>query len=262
MQHSSYIGVTDFENRHDVNTVSALIPPSSTHKLHVGAMMSYKSLHGIPSRVGWENIWLNAEGLRALFANDNRVLNTLHWADYDNLTQVGDLIQAASLCGEYLHAMQLDMVWPEIELIEQLKTARPELKIILQVSHKAMEQIPSTQTLQSMLARYEQSVDYILLDWGMGRGEAFEPQQALSVVEAALEVFEEPRIAVAGGLGPQTYTNLREILTKYPLISCDAQGRLRTSGSATEKLEMERVKGYVGGVVQLLEEVKVKKPKI
>lgn len=249
MERRSYIGVTDFTSRDQVLLAKQWIHPGVKRVLHIGAMMSYKTMHGIKTRTGWENIWLNGDQLQALFVEDDSVFNVLHYADYDNPspTQVQDLHFACLLAGNGISGLQLDMVWPDPRMLREFVYDKPKnLSLILQVSKPAIREIQEEDIpLRSQLEEYKGLVHYILIDYGMGRGTPFDPQEMLSLVDIAVAVFGESGVAVGGGLGPDTYTNLQPILQKYPGISWDAQGRLRKSGKATDPLDMDLVKLYL-----------------
>lgn len=259
MNKTPYIGVTDFTSRAQVIDLKDLIPPWVDRRLHVGAMMSYKTLNGIPTSSGWENIWLNEHGLRELFVPDSEVFNVLHYADYpdDNgkvLTTPQDVVAACCLAGEGITGLQLDMIWPNPKILYEVKEAFPDLEIILQVSSKAIAYAwkHKLDMIDALSAYNDDHIDYILLDYGMGRGTPFNPTQAVELVEAALTVYSQRRVALAGGLGPNTFNNLKPIFDKYPDISCDAQGQLRASGSAKDPLDIHRVSEYILGVSSLL----------
>jgi hypothetical protein len=250
-----YIGVTDFTSCEQVLEALACIPEICNRRLHVGHMMSYKTFHNIPTETGWENVWLRGEKLRAVFQDTPRVFNVLHFADFGNpyLTTSDDLIAACEEAGPYLHGLQLDMIWPQRQLIIDVKRAFPNLEIILQVSRKALEDMKSrNENLSERLNHYESCVDYFLIDWGMGTGKLMDMLVVMDLVEQALEVVPAERIAVAGGLGPNTYHMLKGVFVKSKNISCDAQGQMRSSGKATDPIEMDRVCAYIRGVISLL----------
>lgn len=254
-----YIGVTDFVNRHQVKQAVACLLPWTDRRIHVGAMMSYKTLNGIPTSSGWEKIWLDEKGLNELFVKDRDVFNVLHYADYPDEngkvhTASADLIRAVKMAGPDVEGIQLDMIWPNAKHIIDLKQAFPDLSIIMQVSSKAIAYADKhDMTAKEVLQCYnENEIDYVLLDSGMGRGIEFDPKDVLNLIADVSDQFPQEKIAVAGGLGPNTYNNLKTIFARYPKISCDAQGQLRASGSAKDPLDMQRVNDYIGGVCKLL----------
>lgn len=52
-------------------------------------------------------------------------------------------------------------------------------------------------------------------------------------------------IVVAGGLGPETMDLIDPIVRKYPLISTDAQGKLRPSGNSLHPICWEMAGEYL-----------------
>lgn len=259
MNNTPYIGVTDFTSYAQVKNVKELIPPWVDRRLHVGAMISYKTLNEIPTSTGWEKIWLNEKGLRDLFVDDKEVFNVIHYADYPDethkvLSKSSDVLRAVKKAGPHVNGIQLDMVWPNGKIIADLKEWKPDLQVIMQVSSKAIEfatnhELNIVQVLECYNLDY---IDYVLVDFGMGRGTPFNPTVALDLVEQVLLLMPQKKVAVAGGLGPETFANLKPIFSKYPEISCDAQGQLRPSGSAKDPLDMQRVASYISGVCSLL----------
>jgi phosphoribosylanthranilate isomerase len=233
-----------------VEQAKALIPTDANRRLHVGVMMSYKTLNHIPTATGWERIWPNQAQLRSIFADDPEVFNVLHYADYDDLTDLSHLTAATLIAGPNVHGLQLDMKWPLPTMLTQYKAINGHIKLIVQVGATAMAE---STDWERDLAAYEGIADYVLLDSGMGRGKTFSPDLMLHNVAVALKYFDQNQIAVAGGLGPETYLNLKPIVELYPQISCDAQGRLRDSGSAKDPLNMDLVAKYVSGICSLLE---------
>lgn len=249
-----YIGVTDFTSRSQVERAKAAIPANVNRRLHVGAMTSYKVIRGIPTSKGWEYVWLNEQGLRELFANDPEVYNVIHYADYDHTqenrapTTVLDLVTAWDRCGPYVDAIQLDMVWPRKEMLEEFRHCRPDAEIILQVGSKALDQ--AGRYALDILDEYYGLAHYALLDAGMGTGTPFDPEAFLQLIDNT--DFPPFQLAVAGGLGPDTYSNLQPLLDEYPELSCDAQSRLRQSHNSLDPLDMGRVIAYIEGVCSLI----------
>ena len=244
-----YIGVTDFTDSDQVMQALDCIPLNINRRLHVGIMCSYKTLHGIPTSSGWEHIWPTHSQVRELFKDVPRVYNVIHYADYDDLTSLMEIQMALDYAGEHVNAIQLDMKWPSPQLLEDIKRTNPTIDIIQQIGRTAMNQ---SSDWEKDLAQYDALADYVLLDYGMGRGTPFASEHMLELVETALMYFGEDQIAVAGGLGPNTYRNLAPVFDVYQDLSCDAQGQLRSSLDARFPLEMDRVCDYIRGVCSLI----------
>lgn len=259
-----YIGVTDFTTHSQVKEAIDCLLPWTDRRLHVGVMISYKTLNGIATSTGWENIWLKEEQMHQVFKkhkgeHHQDQFNVIHYADYPDqsgkiATTFDDLVRAVQYAGPDVDGIQLDMVWPNFRHIIELKNKFPKLEIIMQVSSLAEQYAKKHNlTIVEALETYDEScVDYILLDAGMGRGVEFDPQRTLNLVKQTLSIVPERKIAVAGGLGPNTFGNLKPILDVYPAISCDAQGQLRLSGKATDPINMKRVTDYISGVCSLI----------
>lgn len=250
-----YIGVTDFTSYDQVLQAVACIPDTVYRRLHVGLMMSYKTFHGIPTETGWEKIWLRGDALRAIFQSHQKIFNVLHWADYEQpcKTVSDDLIKACKEAGQHLQGLQLDMIWPQAQLIRDVKRELPNLEIILQLGKIALcEMEDAGDLLVDKLIPYLNSVDYFLIDWGMGKGEPMDTRMVQEYLANARTLLPDTKLVVAGGLGPTSYMVLHDFVRLYPQLSCDAQGQLRSSGKATDPIELDRVSGYVRGVCSLL----------
>jgi hypothetical protein len=250
-----YIGVTDFASHSQVCQALACIPNHVKRRLHVGAMMSYKTLRNIPTQIGWEKIWLDEDGLNALFQRQSNVFNVLHYADYGTpaLTTKEDIILACKKGGTDLDGLQFDMIWPKVELLYAVKDRYPSIEIILQVSKKAITEAEQRgESVEKNIEAYADLADYVLLDYSMGRGEIMSAAYMVSYAERIARIVSPNRIAVGGGLGPKTYHLLEPLLAANKDISCDAQGKLRSSGSAVDPIEMDLVCPYIRGVCSLL----------
>lgn len=251
-----YIGVTDFVTHEQVIQAVSCIPDKVFRRLHVGHMMSYKTFHGIPTRTGWENIWLRGEALRALFQPNSRVFNVLHWADYDYplcLTKSNDLVLACKEAGPYLQGLQLDMIWPRPALIKEFKKKLPDIEIILQIGRQALAYMEERlERLPDALVPYLRDVDYFLIDESGGEGKGMVVARTLQHLQEMLYVTTPEKLAVAGGIGPSTCEPLRDISGLSPLISSDMQGQMRSSGKSTDPIEMDRVCSTIKRISSLI----------
>ena len=244
-----YIGATDFTTRAQVEEAKPCINKASGRRLHVGAMMSRKTYLGLPTASGWEKIWLDEAGRKALFIEDQEVFNVLHFAAYGPdgpQTKLEHLLGATDSCGPGLHGLQLDMIWPDVELVQAFKEKRPDLSLILQVSHQAIDRVKHKEGgFVEVARRYKDFLSYLLVDFGMGRGIPFDPDSARVYLERLTEIYPEDHLAIGGGLGPTTYMNLETLVARFPLLSWDAQGKMRTSGNALDPIEMPLVCTYL-----------------
>ncbi len=181
------------------------------------------------------------------FIDDPDVLNTIHYADLYGpngpwkAQESPDLFKNLELCvkygGENLHAIQLDVTWPNVDDIDRFKATHPELKIILQLGKFAFQEAGNdSKKVVDLLDRYGDSIDYALLDLSMGKGKAMESEGLLPMLRLLQSELPGLGLAVAGGLGPDSVDLLEPIAREFPGISIDAQGRLKPANAPVDAL--------------------------
>lgn len=252
-----YIGICDFENRNQVDAMEQVfwkhLPLGVDCVLHVGLMMSYKTLHDLPSK--WSDVFPKKENIKnILSSNSDLVYNCLHYADYDNYPLLGTtLYKALSYGGENLHALQLDMPWPSAKEIERaLKLYEKPIEIILQVGKKAMDEVGNTpKSVVAHLRDYDGLIQRVLLDKSMGKGLGMDAKALLPFADAISENFPEIGLVAAGGLGPHSLHLVEPLFCKYRNISWDAQGRLRPSGNSLDPIDWKLAEEYLLKSLQL-----------
>ncbi|MFC1608729.1 hypothetical protein ACFL3M_00930 [Patescibacteria group bacterium] len=248
-----YIGITDFEDLRQVEMMRDFLnyrrPNSVEHRLHVGVMMSHKSLYGIPGK--YTDVFPVKESLPGIFS-DKKVFNCLHYADY--VKQEGitlDLLNALSHCGDNLDAIQLDMVWPDRdEIVQVLADSGMDIEVILQIGQKSFEKVwNSSEGLIEKLSKYDGVITRVLLDQSMGRGIEMDASEMIPIIEVIKENFPHFGVVVAGGLGPESTHVVEPILRRWRDVSVDAQSKLRFSGNLLDSIDWSRAKDYVRGIL-------------
>lgn len=246
-----YIGITDFTRYEE--TVAAQEDfrrcggPASGHLLHVGVMMSRKTLNNIPSK--WSKIFPKNHDVANIFVKDKNTLNVLHYADYDGVNVASNLDKATGWGGFEMDALQLDMIWPDSEVIKRYRHRHPYIKIILQVNSKSLAIVDhNPDTLLERLNLYGQSVDYVLLDMSMGRGIGLNNDQLLPYLKKLITGRD---VAVAGGLCAETLSLIEPLVEQFPDLSIDAQSKLRPSGSATQPIDWDMARAYLQNAVKM-----------
>lgn len=250
-----YIGITDFCTYAQVqameNVFLSNLSSASNRQLHVGVMMSYKTLNGIPTR--WESIFPLKEKIAEIFSSDT-VYNCLHFADYDNEPELWkNLSQALSYASFRVHAVQLDMIWPEpAEIANGIHTSRKQVEVIIQIGKNAFDQIGNDpNALVEKLEDYQGVIHRVLLDKSMGQGVGMNAEFLLPFARAIRKEFPTLGIGVAGGLGPETIHLVKPIAEEFPDVSIDAQARLRQSGSALDPIDWEMAGTYLQKAIKL-----------
>lgn len=244
-----YVGITDFTNHNQVESVSNVFdlwhdrqcPP---RRLHVGVMMSRKTLLGIPTR--WSNALPPKETIASIFRSPE-AMNCLHYADYDMIDLAANLELAVKWGGEGINAVQLDMAWPNLSEIEDsILGSGKKLEIILQVGSRAIKEAgDDPEKVARRVERYAHFIDFVLLDKSSGKGVPMDAEALAPFVRTLKQACPDLGIAVAGGLGPTTLNLVRPLVAEFPDLSIDAQGKLRPSGSALDPIDWEMARLYI-----------------
>lgn len=250
-----YIGITGFASRDQIQRMVAFLNDhqlsDSSRKLHAGVMMSYRTLCGLPTK--WSNIFPLKESIRAIFGDDG-AYNCLHYADYENKTQSRDLYRALFFGGKHLHALQLDMVWPDLEIITGLIDPSRPIEIILQVGKDALDKLQrNVARVVDMIGNYDGIIHRVLLDESMGHGRIMDAKALLNFARPIREAFPKLGLVVAGGLGPETMHLVKPLVKEFPDISFDAQSQLRTKGDSMDPINWKRAEDYIVEALQIFD---------
>lgn len=246
--HTPYIGITDFMT---YNQVQRMLTTFKTHltkehhrRLHVGVMMSYKTLHGLETK--WTKAFPKNEDITAIF-NSKETMNCLHYADYEEFNLYSSLVDAISFGGDGMNALQLDMVWPNPEHVsDAVRGATKPLEVILQVGKNAIDRANNDpKEVINRLRDYQGCIHHVLLDKSMGRGLGMDAKGLIPFARAIQEEFPQLGLAAAGGLGPNSINLVKPLYQEFPDISIDAQGKLRPSGNALDPIDWNMADGYL-----------------
>jgi hypothetical protein len=251
-----YISITDFTTRWQVMEMLRVLINAQgarqSHKLGVGVMMSHKTLNGLPTK--WTDVFPRNEDVAGIFTDHPMALNTLHYADYEGINVAENLARATEFGGPNMHALQLDMIWPDSRTLIDHRIRYPRIKIILQINSRSLDMVDNDpRQLLRALRAYNTTVDYVLLDKSMGRGQGMRAETLIPFVEALAVHRSDLGIVVAGGLGPETIHLAAPIVIRFQKqISFCAQGQMRASGNALDPIEWDRAAEYLRQSVALL----------
>lgn len=247
VQTKPFISITDFTDFSQVREMQKILERTgSSRKLGVGVMMSRKTLLGIPTK--WASVFPKKTQIADIFQQGRNLFNVLHYADYDEQSTSREFLKAIAYTGKYLHALQLDMTWPMLDGIKEVKRRAPEIAIILQVGEVAMEKCGNDpQQVAERLVPYRATncLDYVLLDKSMGKGKGMDAELLLTYMRAIQARLKGLALVVAGGLGPETMNLVDPIRREFPDVSIDAQSRLRPSGNATDPIDWNLAGQYL-----------------
>lgn len=223
------------------------------YKLGVGVMMSYKTLNGLSTK--WSSVFPPRERISDIFVSDNRstdywLFNTLHYADYEGVDVLNNLLKATQFGGKNMNALQLDMVWPEPEVLRIYREKYPNVQIVLQANSIALDQVDNDpEKLVARLLSYRETLDYVLLDRSMGRGLRMDAQALESFVKI-INSRTSLEITVAGGLGPDTLYLLGAL--PHYIVGIDAQARLCPDNDALNPIDWDRASEYLHKAIAIL----------
>lgn len=250
------VGITDFTSFEQVENMLTIYraqkKDGSERRLHVGVMMSRKTLRGEPTK--YTSVFPPKEKVASIFVS-KEVYNCLHYADYESdPDRVKNLYEALTCGGIDMNAVQLDMVWPDPkEIAEAVKKFGQEIEIILQLNSKAMEQVGDSPTIVvQKLEEYRGLIHRVLVDKSGEKGIGMDATAIIPYVRAIRDRFPDWGLVVAGGLGPNTLHLVEPIASLYPSISIDAQGKLRPSGSNLDPVDWGMAGQYLTRALKLL----------
>ncbi len=253
-----YIGITDFRTKEQSLAMLQVLREATAshihrHRLAIGVMMSWPTLHGHPS--SWAPAFAKNEEVADIFLPESDVYDVLHYADYKDRTTLEDLLLAREWGGPHLSAIQLDMTWPDPNFVHAFREKHPTIEIIIQANEKSFELVgESPAAFVEKLREYGRSIDYVLLDKSMGRGLGMDAQSLLPFALAIEEHLSYLAIAAGGGLGPDTFHLVGPLAYALPGISVDAQSQLRESGSARDPINWDMAKIYLQRMATYLAE--------
>ena len=256
MSRTPYIGITDFFTSEEVTRMFRIVKDRNIRrKLMVGVMMSYKTLHDLPTK--WKNAFPKKERVADIFYSDE-AYNCLHYADYTIDPQLSNsLALALSYGGIGIHAVQLDMIWPDPgQVASGVHASRKNLEVILQLNTDALNEVNNDpDNLAARLADYEGVIHRVLLDKSGGKGQGM----CAALLEPFLDTLSAKTpwlsLGVAGGLGPKTMHLLGNLPSFCPNLSIDAQGQLRPSASALDPIDWSMAADYLEQALDIFEYV-------
>lgn len=220
-----YIGVTGFMTRAEVVHALEVVPEGSTRRMMIGLLMGEKTLGGETNK--HPGRYPKRENAGDIFIDDPRALNLVHFNTENPENLVEQLVEVIKYVGPHLDGFQLNIAWPPISEVQKFAKLYPDLFLVLQIGSRAMNAFENMPEHVAGFARgYLPAIDAILIDSSGGRGEVFNPATTLEY----FRVFqEEPAIAVGvgGGLSIETAYRLDSVISEFPDLNTDAEGRLR-----------------------------------
>lgn len=241
---ASYVGVTGFMSSDEVKQVHSVVPSNSIRQLMVGVLASSKTINGIPNK--WPNRYPAANKIADIFLRHPKLTNLIHFNTKEPEKLLEQMEQVTQLGGPNLHGLQLNIKWPEAEILKKYKELHPGKIIVLQCGSGALEDVRyDPMLLAKRLNQYDENCDYVLLDPSGGLGQDFDPEQIFNLTRELYFRFGRYRMGfgIAGGLCAETLKNIPyNILQFFPWTNIDAEGKLRDE---SDNLDIAKAQKYV-----------------
>lgn len=240
-----YIGITGVMNRAQSVAISASalnLMYNSGRQIMIGVLVSSKTLNGEGNK--YPHLYPSIKILPDIFLSDPRFLNLIHYNTDNPLLLRDELFKIIRLFRERkngLNGFQLNVPWPSISHLEDVKNAFPKLKIVLQIGPQAFERTNhSPEKMLEMAYDYVSFVDYFLLDANAGFGKPLDAQFLLPYLHELSNYFSVG-LAVAGGLSSDALHLAEPLIKEFPDLSIDAQSGLQTN----KTLDIEKCRDYI-----------------
>jgi len=253
MRPKPYIGITGFTARSQINAVLADgLPAVSDQLVMVGLLISSRTMRGETNK--WPNRYPKPGDLEHVFVNDKRLLNLIHFnTNIKDLPVLLDHMRVAQeLAGPACNGFQLNIAWPDPEVLEKYKRAPGDNNtIVLQCGSKAMAEAGDVFRLATRLHKYDGLADYVLIDPSGGLGKDFNYADMYATLETLFcDAPQTMGIGIAGGLSPDNLDRLRPLLEEFE-FSIDAEGKLRDKD---DHLDITVASSYLREAAQLYRE--------
>ncbi len=263
-----YIGITGFTEHAQVRRMQAAFVaaggPGLGFRLGVGVMTGRRLRTG--EWTSFRAVWPNPTAIPKIFAplpgersdDPARPFRVLHYVDYDNdgvarRDLVRHLTGAIRDASPGIDALQLDMVWPDPEVLAEVRKAHPEVPLILHVSRLAMERLRVREDMAECgddLARLLHALDQyqpipsnlaaVLLDRGECRNRPLDDYALADEARFLREHVPELGIVVGGALGPDTIEILNPFFRRHPGLQVASERPLHFSIDSQRDLHIKR----------------------
>jgi hypothetical protein len=223
----SYVGVTGFMSRKEVNEALAMVPKGSTRRLMVGVLMSSKTFDGQPNN--WPGRYPKREAVADIFPHDPRALNLIHYTTDRPKSLFSQLMGITEYYGgPNLDGFQLNISWPSVEEINKYWESQRKSFLVLQVGSKAMAEVESIEHFVDLVGAYLPMVKAVLINPGSGKRKPLDAAEVEEYFSALRSAYPKLGLVAAGGLGPDTLHLIHPLIQKFSGLSSDAERLLRT----------------------------------
>lgn len=231
-----------------------------THRPMLGVLASYRTLRG---ETVTNRRYPVIGDVRAILASmPAGVFRTIHFNTRGDVPLQVELTHLLGVCG-VPDGIQLNVVRPDPNALAAFSRDFPQVEIILQVNGSSLGHDRSPQAVADYVARYSGIASHALLDLSGGNGRDLNVRWAAECIRL---IEADPRsarirVGVAGGLGPESFRVLSDLVAHvgHRTFSVDAEGRLRVPVADPiegepyqDQIEACLVNGYAEACVRTL----------
>lgn len=258
-----YVGITGPVNVQETKDICKEFSEAgysmlSSHIPMLGFLVSYKTLNKQPTQ---NRRYPQANSLPELLrATNGQVLTMVHYNSKEintlsnQVAQIFNGIYNDGLCS----AVQLNIEWPDIGQVSKIKEQHPDMQIVFQASHKAMDGKTPNQITKG-IQEYGNSINYVLIDPSGGRGMPFDLESSVAIYSELRSQCSDLTIGFAGGFtGDNVANQVKKILQRVDpenSFCIDAEGGLRDKLSpeyGDDLLNISKVRSYLKSASSIL----------
>jgi hypothetical protein len=250
-----YFGISDFTSLSTVESVLSIFrarkAPSLKYKFQIAVMMNPSSLHGEGARL--HHIYPPREQISAILSS-NEAYNCLRYTDYGKDKDLWkSLAKAISYGGFNLDALQLDMVWPDRDMIKKaVPNYRNDLEVILQIGHRSLHEMGNDpRQVVEKLSEYQGIIHRVFLDNGGGGSHHVDHVEILPYLALIHRKFPDLGLGIACGIGAEGVREIAPLVAAFPNLSFAAKGS-RLGSKQEEPIDPELAEKFIADALQLL----------
>ncbi|MCC7522393.1 hypothetical protein IT407_01135 [Candidatus Uhrbacteria bacterium] len=241
-----YIGVTGYVSSNEVRLSLECLKRADVNSrvlLMVGVLASSKTINGGTNR--YAHRYPPVSRIAEIFTADPGAINLIHYATDDLGTLPTQLERMIQLGGANLHGFQINVCWPEPELLAPIKGMR----VVLQLGSNALKLCAhNPANIAERLRRYRGYITDVLIDGSGGKGISMNAAELLPLTRSLVESFPDLGIGVAGGLSAVSIDLVQPLFDAGLRPSIDAEGQLR---DPDDILNLHKTLGYLEAAVRL-----------
>ena len=235
----------------------------------IGVLCSSKSLRGEPTR--WKNRYAEQSAWKGIVDAcdadaDARLTSFLHISSSALHKTVGEdpdierAFEAAEPHLQQFDGFQINSAWPQASFVSRAATFSRSrgMYFILQIPARAIEECRAesdagtARNVAERLCLYfrgnlKRPFSHVLIDPSCGTGKDLDVGLTEAIVKALTQALAGTgvEIGIAGGLSAETLPHVKPLLTRYPDLSTDAEGKLRDGSELGGHLVLDKVRQYL-----------------